>query len=295
MKLLLIHGRSQEDKNPAVLENKWLTALYDGAELIGRDLPITEEDIFFPFFGDALRDLTGDEEALTVAPVTLGSEHRDDEEFRCKILNDCLGGLGVHEEHISEAAPPEVVVDGPLQREWVQIGIGLLDRISPSFSSQSLALAAADVAQYLQDEAVQDFIECGILDVMNACEPDEKLVVVGHSLGSIVAYRLLRREGVFDRPIELLMTLGSPLGITAVREALAPIGFPAKVDRWFNAYDNRDAVALHPLNDTYFNVKPSIENYGDIENNTKNHHGIGGYLTDPVVATRLMNALAAEV
>ena len=53
-------------------------------------------------------------------------------------------------------------------------------------------------------------------------------------------------------------------------------------------------MALHPLDRRFFNVEPAIENYGGVKNETVNKHGITGYLTDRVVATRLINALTVS-
>jgi len=38
-------------------------------------------------------------------------------------------------------------------------------------------------------------------------------------------------------------------------------------------------------------LRPAIENKNDVANDTSNHHGITGYLKDPVVAKRLYDAL----
>ena len=300
MKLLLVHGRSQEDKNPAVLRHKWVSSLFDGADAVGLQLPIAEEDIIFPYFGDALVDLTAPEHpahhhhAGDVAPVTRANEHFDDPEFRCRILNECFDEAGVSYDRIWERAEPEVRKAGPLSKEWVQIGLGLLDRFVPSVSSFSLNLAAEDVSMYLQNTVIQNHIETGIARSVADIDPDEELVVIGHSLGSIIAYRILAAGGaIASRPIRAFITLGSPLGITAVRAALEPIAHPPNVGSWFNAYDDRDAVALHPLDRLFFPITPAIENYGGVANNTPNRHGITGYLTDPVIATRLINSLSA--
>ncbi len=301
MKLLLVHGRSQEDKNPAVLRHTWVTALHAGAEAVGLDLPITETDIIFPYFGDALIDLTSPEHpdhhnhAGEVAPITRAREHVNDAEFRCRVLNECFDAAGVGYDRIWEQAEPEVREAGPLSREWVQIGLGLLDRFVPSVSSFSLNLAAADVAMYLEDTIIQNFIETGIARAVSDIDLDEELVVVGHSLGSIIAYRILAVGGVLaSRSVRSFITLGSPLGITAVRTALHPIAHPPNAGSWFNAYDDRDAVALHPLDERFFPVLPAIRNYGGVQNDTVNRHGISGYLSDRVVATHLINALAGE-
>jgi hypothetical protein len=113
-------------------------------------------------------------------------------------------------------------------------------------------------------------------------------------LGTVVAYNLLRREGMPLRwNIPLLVTLGSPLGVTAIRSSLRPIKHPECVAKWFNAMDERDVVALYPLTRGNFDIDPEIENKTDVDNHTTNRHGISGYLNDKAVAKRIYDALIA--
>ena len=69
------------------------------------------------------------------------------------------------------------------------------------------------------------------------------------------------------------------------------IGHPACAEKWFNAMDDRDVVALYPLDSEHFDVDPAIENKTDVDNFTENRHSIDGYLSDPVVAKRIYEAL----
>ncbi|WP_053171103.1 hypothetical protein [Streptomyces sp. SBT349] len=71
-------------------------------------------------------------------------------------------------------------------------------------------------------------------------------VVIAHSLGSVVAYEALHAHP--HPPVELLITLGSPLGMPDVvhdRLVPAPPGHrPPGVRRWVNIADPGDLVAL---------------------------------------------------
>jgi len=111
---------------------------------------------------------------------------------------------------------------------------------------------------------------------------------------TIVTYRVLRD---FAKKVSVrgLVTVGSPLGLTTVRNHLAPpaLAMPAGVAKWHNAFDPRDVVALEPLDTSTWNIKPLIENKGDVDNFTDNRHGISGYLDDPKVARWIFDALAS--
>ncbi|GAB3142319.1 hypothetical protein [Microbispora hainanensis] len=74
-------------------------------------------------------------------------------------------------------------------------------------------------------------------------------VVVAHSLGSVVTYEALWAHP--DLPVELLVTLGSPLGMRdVVFERLAPVPVrgrgarPPGVRRWINIADKDDIAAI---------------------------------------------------
>ena len=66
-----MYGRAQEDKDPAVLRETWVSSLRAGLEAAELELLIKEEDILFPYCGDALRDVTGAEDADHAADVVL--------------------------------------------------------------------------------------------------------------------------------------------------------------------------------------------------------------------------------
>ncbi|GAA2607104.1 alpha/beta fold hydrolase [Streptomyces tubercidicus] len=102
------------------------------------------------------------------------------------------------------------------------------------------------------------------------------LVVVGHSLGTIIAYEVLMEQG---REVELLVTVGSPLAITEVQDHLSrPPAVPAGVAAWRNASDLRDLVALdHTLRPEY--APPERITDLLVTNDSSNHHGISAYLS----------------
>ncbi|MFF2403932.1 hypothetical protein [Streptomyces goshikiensis] len=112
------------------------------------------------------------------------------------------------------------------------------------------------------------------------------LVVLSHSLGTIIAYEALRER---PRDVDLLVTVGSPLAITEIRDTLLqPPAVPAGVAAWCNASDPRDLVALdHTLRPEYAPVELVTDHL--VTNDSGNHHGIREYLStrpvrDPVRA-----------
>ena len=81
----------------------------------------------------------------------------------------------------------------------------------------------------------------------DASEQAEKVVLVTHSMGTMVAYDVLRNCADCP-PVDTLFTLGSPLGVKEVQDELIATGrntvdFPAAtLRRWINVYDPLDVV-----------------------------------------------------
>lgn len=171
-----------------------------------------------------------------------------------------------------------------------------VDRYVPFGSGGSIALATRDVYRYLRNSTIRQVIDSG---VAGAITPGQETVVVSHSLGTVVAYNVLRQNShTHGWKVPLFVTLGSPLAITEIRRSVralaAPTQCPTCVGGWFNAMDERDVVALYPLTAGQFPLdplNPAIENKTNVQNKTENRHGIGGYLDDKDVARKIYDSL----
>jgi len=297
--LVLVHGRSQEHKDSIALKAEWLDALEEGLAKSDLTLPIPEPDVRFPFYGDALYDLVDGKSADEAAAVIVRGDDADDEEkrFTRAMMEEIQKKAGITDAQIAEVAGQDVAEKGPQNWEWFQGFLRAVDRFVPHGSGASIAVFTRDVYQYLKNSAIRQQIETG---VTAALTPGVETVVVAHSLGTVVSYNLLRREGhLRGWKVPLYVTLGSPLAISEIRKTLksfAPARCPECVAKWFNAMDQRDVVALYPLDPRSFPLNPdnpAIENKADVRNRTKYRHGIGGYLDDQEVAARIHRALTA--
>lgn len=297
--LVLVHGRAQEHKDPLAVKKEWLTALDAGAHRAGRPVHLPDDRVRLPYYGQTLFDLVnGDDPEHAAQVIVRGSADGPDAEdlFIREALLEIAAHAGVTEADVlaadedgvgDDGAGPAVIERGPLNWRWVRATLTALDRI-PNVSAWSVALATRDVYQYLHNVRVRDTIEDG---VRKALDGTDEAVVVAHSLGTVVAYNLLRREAA-DRgwTIPLLVTLGSPLAVSAISRTLRPLSWPEPVGTWLNAFDPQDVVALHPLVAPYFAVD-GIASYDKVDNPTSNQHGISGYLSDPRVAATILDAL----
>lgn len=139
-------------------------------------------------------------------------------------------------------------------------------------------------------------------DLKDASVGGGKVIIVSHSMGTMIAYDVLRN--VADCPhVDTLITLGSPLGITEVQDELKAldaekIDFPSnKLNRWVNIYDPLDPICgLDPrLNNDYLQVngKSVIDikesNWGSWR------HNINHYLSGKLLREQLITYLEISV
>lgn len=298
--LVLVHGRAQEHKDAGALKAEWLDALAEGLAKNNLTLPIPESDVRFPFYGDTLYEMVAGTTAGEAAAVIARGEDSEEEEkrFTRALIEEIRQKSGITEAQLAEVAGQDVVDRGLLNWEWFQGVLRAIDRYVPYGSGASIALFTHDVYQYLQNSVIRETIDTG---VSAAITPGVETVVVAHSLGTVVAYNLLRQQGhLRGWQVPLFLTVGSPLAINEIRRTLrsfAPARCPECVSQWYNAMDERDVVALYPLDPTHFPLnplQPAIENQTDVRNKTSNRHGIAGYLDDKEVAKRLYDALTVE-
>lgn len=129
--------------------------------------------------------------------------------------------------------------------------------------------AAMEAYYYLFDKAytrgdgtvfaVRNVLRERLLQDLHAAQSKAaKVTLVSHSMGTMVAYDVLRNCAQCPM-VDTLITLGSPLGIQEVQDELhsktvEEIDFPAeKLKRWINIYDPLDPICgLDPrLNNDY--------------------------------------------
>ena len=123
----------------------------------------------------------------------------------------------------------------------------------------------------------------------------KRILLIAHSMGSIVAYDVLRALGEQDvgARVAHFVTIGAPLGLphvlNRIREEGRMIRTPSAVGRWTNQADKRDPVALdsHIAGDFRPNAS-GVQVADDLVSNgylgrtgKANHHKSYGYLRTP--------------
>ncbi|MFJ5731539.1 hypothetical protein [Streptomyces paradoxus] len=271
-----VHGIGQQQRGRRQLLQTWLPALGDGLELAcGRLLPAVPLGI--AFYGDvflpeqpAATSKGAQEEAL----AGLGEEELDDLVAAAK---DAVGEEAWH-------AVADLGTKGRLPRGGQMVLRAVNWRFGPGAGLLFVGVFR-QVRRYLRDTAVKERVDRAVATAVG----DNCRVLLGHSLGSVVAFEYLRSHP--GRELDLLVTLGSPLGARFVR-ALMPDpghgagGLPPGVRTWVNVRDARDPVAVAPLEHHWKGVEeaPLVDNGADA-------HAVTRYLGKCVTGEVILRAL----
>ena len=331
--LVLVHGRSQQmpaaarrgpAEEAAFVARKrrgWLAGLGKGLVLAGLP-PVEESRVYFPYFGNEFADaiaahekrggarpnlsLEPGAELAPADPVPTAPQTTD------ALILEMAAELGYAPGRDAMGDPD----DAELGQAWEGYRTGAELELGPILRPRLLRNALqyiarktgapqllierflTDVGYYLDVPRMRDLV-LGIVadDVRKAADQHGSVVVVSHSLGSVVGYDVFDTlAGEVDVP--LLVTSGSPLGFPVITGALRPSGAAKRAAPaakggpvpWLNAYDVQDFVALvHPLN-KYFGEAPRDER----THNASDPHSIQDYLSDPDVARPIGRALAGR-
>ena len=148
-------------------------------------------------------------------------------------------------------------------------------------------------------------MEQSLVDRLNA--GGGPFIVIAHSQGSMIAYNVLRHLTKAECDVRLLVTIGSPLGLTEVKDVFhtwtdGDLGIPPCVTQWVNVAEWLDPVAAdHNLQDD-FTPANTIENFSGLLLNPdapRHPHSGTGYLRSEPVQTMVRqtagNAFAQAV
>jgi hypothetical protein len=233
-----VHGIGQQFRGGYQLGTVWYDALRDGLVAAGyrSAAALAPAEMRVAFFGDLFRPpgTMGQEPPYSTADIQPGLEYDLLAEFYQAAV-------------AREPSPGPRPGDMGAGRGAAQV---MLERLLRSRTFSGLAQRALignlkQVTWFLTDSSKKD----RVLARLNEQVDDSTRVVIGHSLGSVVAYEYLCRY----RPpsVKLLVTLGSPLGIpNLVFDRLTPApadgvgAWPGGVVGWTNVADSNDVVAL---------------------------------------------------
>lgn len=257
--VIIVHGRGQLPGDSAAARAEWTRTLRGAVAAVAGDSILRADDVWLAWYAGALDPLT---------PA------------------------------VCDTPPDGSAAAGGLRALFAAVGVGLvatLDLLDDHAREEARALAG-------------DFLFIG--DPLRRCAGETQLaralararregrpvILVAHSLGSLVSYGWLRTappDELARTRIRRVITIGSVLGVPGVRatvygDTATRIALPRDVGGWTNIVDPQDALAYpmaFPLgSDAAENLTTATTPAGE------DPHYIGRYLGDPVTARAVVEA-----
>jgi hypothetical protein len=180
--------------------------------------------------------------------------------------------------------------------DWLDNPLDWLEEQSAIFSSLARDISGKmlqDLGKYYRESNFRDRIQAPLRALLDAHRDDE-IFLISHSMGTIVAYDVLRDIGREEHfrgvTIEHFITMGSPLGLTPVKGQILVndgrrLRTPSVINKsWTNFSDPDDLVCLDShLRDDYASNSSGIKPQDVMVCNDfpGNPHKSYGYLRTP--------------
>ncbi len=276
-KVVGVHGILQQFRGADTLRSVWEPGIRDGLRAAGYESP-EKVDTEVVFYGDIFRPPGA--KSSDVPVIDPNSLDQDEIE----LLRALAASTKSSQLEGAKGVPASVQT---LLRVLIQTKFfeGLVGRNG----ERALLFGLRQVRLYLHDHEIRKDVQARFDAAIKA----DTQVVVGHSLGSVVAYEGLCKGK--HPQVRAYVSLGSPLGIRPiVFDRLAPECtngkgcFPA-VNSWHNVADEGDLVALIK------ELRPLFGSGSEIVdkrvNNGSDSHNIGRYLTSREVGLGVASGL----
>ncbi|GGR60603.1 hypothetical protein [Streptomyces griseomycini] len=313
--LLFVHGIGRL-RDSAADRRRWLQALAVGtrdAKMPDVISALTQgwlADVTFVNYSD----LFNRQGAQGPAVVDLNNEH--EVPFLAELLDSMLEELA--EQFPLESSPQGARVirdarfqlDAAIENRQAQ-GVGDIGRRLIGVTTTMLRLPGvcqaaqwmngstllgqlAQVGRYLDRRAKKAELGAAIRSrVLDGLDPARPLVVVSHSLGTVVAYEALHE---YEGMVPLWVTLGSPLALGAVvldRLVPRPGRCPENVASWRNFWDRDDIIVGRPHLAEW--IRPSMSGVKAVTERVESRglwtHTATKYLEHGAVARPVIEAL----
>lgn len=289
-KIIGIHGLANKPKKN-LLSQWWLSSINEGLRWINSGIQVAENNFEMEYWADR----------MYIKPLTQNSR---DENFKLNQIYQPSPTRPVKYEaglldYARETASD--YVDELLDK------IGFIDNIADALLAvklKDLAVYWDETRNFIGKKTAKKYL-CGQLKKILERNQENEILLIAHSMGSIIAYDTLVMNSNLN--VNTFITIGSPLGLPRVkRRALQGEKFPVipdNIGKWFNFSDKRDVVAVDTaLRDDYrkadnttFIIDDLILNdytFIDEKGNTAyNYHKSFGYLRAPELSEKIKEFL----
>jgi alpha/beta hydrolase family protein len=304
--IVLVHGIANEQRSADSLEGEWIPELAGGVRTAGH--PELADRLWrvgqgpgtietrMAFYGNLFlvpgqqggAPLTQDEYDLAVEIALDWLQHVAERSSEPRDRGAAEAEVAAQRGQLTNTQGLGAVAGSVIR---TAAGIRWFAPFGMGFAQQFVRRSLRQVTRYLKDDDVRDQAIASVLDLVD----ERTRVIVGHSLGSVVAYEAALE---LDQPLPLLLTLGSPLGLENIvyrKLRRQPPPFPPQVRRWVNVADRDDFIAavpdLAPLFTAGMPDGASFDVPQLVDNGAKPHTA-AFYLTKAVVGQALAEALS---
>ncbi|TKB71200.1 MAG: hypothetical protein E8D46_17690 [Nitrospira sp.] len=285
MRLAFVHGINNENNTPESIANVWWDALVAGWKAAGL-MPKPKPDISVGYYADLLGGGTssaavemGPSGSSTGLAAGLLQEYADAADVSPDELRAVTAELGLPAEAVAQGAPHE---------GWIVGFASVLERVLPTKGKLMARLFLRQAVTYINDRALAAQIDRKVSSQIFGAKSDP-VIVIAHSLGTVVSYRILASGAAAGRQVPLFVTLGSPLSVRMFKSILpARSSIPnPPIGRWFNGRHKEDFVTLGRAITQQSIGFPDVVDQTDIVNKDDDKHTIIHYLASPSVAREI--------
>lgn len=189
---------------------------------------------------------------------------------------------------------------------WILKLADHLPFLIPHVANERMRMHLSDLRRYTKNrnEVAEHTRNILKTSLRVAREQERPILLIGHSMGSVIAYEALWQMSRANREpmhIDLLLTMGSPLGQRYMqqrlkgRDAIGSVRYPGNIGRWINLSAEGDMTSIDPTLRTDFGnmvsdglvesiVDQRIYNWYRLDG-VLNPHAEYGYLVNPDTAT----------
>jgi hypothetical protein len=289
--VVFVHGINNERNTVEEIKDTWMSGLEQG----WKDLNLEPSKAFSTeaaYYADVLADASSGKKPT----VEMGAGEPSSG-LAIEFLRKYSEEAGVTEAELRAAAaeegiPQEAVEQGVPHEGWVIAFAQVLERLLPTKGKYVARLFLRQAAIYIGDPALAAKIASIVKKQVFDGKPDPT-IIVGHSLGSVVAYRLLAGVDFTNRSFPLFVTLGSPLSVDMFRPILPKRGtLPTPpISKWVNGRNKEDFVTLGKAITRKSIGFDGVEDITEIIDNEDNRHDIAAYLRSSKIARAIYEAI----
>jgi hypothetical protein len=266
--VVLIHGRDQGKRLEADVKKEWLDAFTQGMKQAGFSGLISLADVEFVWYGDIYAD--------------------DGVDRTCPYVQAVPPNEQAQRQQLSDAV-----------RRFL---VSAASKI-PGLETRLSDILIHDTEQYLSQANYRCATDQRLVKVLDQAHAQNRpVILVAHSMGTLVSYSVLRRYDVSGPlPVIQFVTMGSQLGLNEVLRSLdgshtsIPVKVPISIQHWSNIVAKGDFLALNQKG--FFEASKVEREPTDfsVDNGKATPHSSSLYLGQHTVATSIARAYCTSL